>query len=96
MPLKVSAVALCRADVSVPELALDVHERVARGESRGGRGMPERVQGHVAKRGVLERVLVPVARDGGAIKRLAGASALPAAALPLGDAHGITNRCALP
>jgi hypothetical protein len=49
--------------------------------------VPERVQGHVAKRGVLQRPLMPLPRDRGAIEGEINAGAGPAsvAALEIAD-----------
>ena len=85
--LQMPVVALRRPDVGVPELALHVHQRVRpRQPSRGG-GVAEGVERHVAEAGVLQRRLVPVARDGRTVHRLTVAVALPPSLIALARAY---------
>ena len=82
MALEVAVVPLGCADVGVAELPLDVHQRVAGGEPRRGGRVAERVEWHVAKRSVLQGLLVPITRDGGSVEREADAGAFPTTVAP--------------
>lgn len=75
--LQMAVIALGRADVGVAELPLDVHQGVARGQPRGGRGVAQGVERHILQGGVLEGLRVPVAGHRRAVERQAGAGALP-------------------
>src|SRR5580704_6256958 len=95
--LQVPVVALSRANVTMPELVLHVLQGVPARHPRRRRGMPQRVQRHIAQVRVLQRRLMPIARDGRAVEWLAIAVALPAPLVGLADPHwhGVEQRIQL-
>jgi hypothetical protein len=53
----VSVVALGRPDIGAPELALDIHQRVARGQPRGGGRVAKRVFAALDDIVIVDRVI---------------------------------------